>query len=81
MMMRKMVNLDYVKVYITNIKNTGEKTRFSSGYFIFEETKFNFKSILFLDAFTRTPNINVKLTDMTEKKLINEFKLDDVSIE
>ena len=73
MMMWKMVNLDYVKVYITNIKNTGERTRFSSGYFIFKETKFNFKSILFLDAFTRTPNINVKLTDMTEKKLINEF--------
>ncbi len=76
-----MVNLDDVKIYITNIKNTGDRTRFSSGYFMFEEQKFNFKSTLFLDAFTRTPNINVQLTKMTEKKLINEFKLDDVSIE
>ena len=70
-----------MKIYITNIKNTGERTRFSSGYFIFEDMKINFKSILFLDAFTRTPNINVQLTGTTEKKLINELKLDDVSIE
>lgn len=76
-----MVNLDDVEIYITNIKNTGDRTRFSSGYFMFEEQKFNFKFILFLDAFTKTPNINVQLTKMTEKKLINEFKLDDVSIE
>ena len=41
-----MVNLDDVKIYITNIKNTGDRTRFSSGSFIFEETKFNFKSML-----------------------------------